>query len=43
MEEKEALPGLYSEIGEALQRLDSWSAYLITGYQDAERFIGRKA
>lgn len=43
MEEKEALPGLYSEIGEALQRLDSWSAYLITAYQDAERFIGRKA
>lgn len=43
MEEKEALPGLYSEIGEALQRLDSWSAYLITGYQDAERFIGRSA
>lgn len=43
MEEKEALPGLYSEIGEALQRLDNWSAYLITAYQDAERFIGRKA
>lgn len=43
MEEKEALPGLYMEIGEALKRLDSWSAYLITGYQDAERYIGRKA
>ena len=43
LEEKEALPGLYSEIGEALLRLDSWSAYLITSYEDAERYIGRKA
>lgn len=43
MEDKEALPELYSEMGEALQRLDSWSVYLISGYQDAERYIGRKA
>lgn len=43
MEEKEDLPELYREIGEALKRLDSWSAYLITAYQDAERYIGRKA
>ncbi len=43
LEEKTALPGLYREIGEALGRLDSWSAYLITSYEDAERYIGRKA
>ena len=43
LEEKEALPGLYGEIGEALKRLDSWSAYLITSYEEAERRIGRKA
>ncbi len=43
LEEKEALPALYKEIGEALGRLDSWSSYLITGYEDAERYIGRKA
>lgn len=43
MEEKEALPELYREIGQAISRLDSWSAYLITGYEDAERYIGRKA
>lgn len=43
LEEKEALPELYREIGEALHRLDSWSAYLITSYEDAERYIGRKA
>jgi len=43
LEEKTALPGLYREIGEALGRLDSWSAYLITSYEDTERYIGRKA
>ncbi len=43
MEEKEVLRGLYAEIGEALQRLDSWSAYLLSGYEDAEKCIGRKA
>lgn len=43
MGEKEALRGLYEEIGQALGRLDSWSAYLLTGYEDAEKYIGRKA
>ena len=43
LEEKEALPELYRQIGEAFSRLDSWSMYLITGYEDAERYIGRKA
>lgn len=43
LEEKENLPGLYREIGEAMKRLDCWSVYLITGYEEAERYIGRKA
>lgn len=43
LEEKKTLPGLYREIGEAMERLDSWSVYLITGYEEAERYIGRKA
>ena len=43
LEEKGALPALYREIGEAFERLDSWSMYLITGYEDAERYIGRRA
>lgn len=43
LEEKEALPALYREIGEAFERLDSWSMYLITGFEDAERYIGRRA
>lgn len=43
LEEKEALPKLYSELGEAYKGLDSWSAYIITSYTDAEKYIGRKA
>ncbi len=43
LEDKEMLPKLYQEIGEAMGRLDSWSSYLITGYEDAQKYIGRKA
>lgn len=43
LEEKETMPLLYREIGEAFQRLDAWSMYLITAYEEAERYIGRKA
>ena len=43
LEEKEDLPALYGEIGDALRRLDTWSAYLITSYEDAQRDMGRKA
>ena len=43
MGEKDMLSVLYTEIGEAMGRLDSWSAYLLTAYEDAEKCIGRKA
>ena len=43
MEDQETLPGIYRDLGEAYRRLDSWSMYLISGYEDAERYIGRKA
>lgn len=43
IDDKENLPGLYTEIGESFKRLDSWSEYLITSYEDAEKDIGRKA
>ncbi len=42
LEEKEALPALYKEIGTAYQNLDAWSLYMITSYEDAEKYIGRK-
>lgn len=43
LEEKANLPELYTQIGKAYQNLDSWSMFLITSYEDAERYIGRKA
>ena len=43
LEDKKDLPQLYTQIGEAFRRLDSWSEYLITSYEDAEKYIGRKA
>lgn len=43
LEEKEALPGLYRQIGNAYAGLDAWSLYMITSYEDAERYIGRRA
>ncbi|SDB05570.1 THUMP domain-containing class I SAM-dependent RNA methyltransferase [Eubacterium oxidoreducens] len=43
LEEKEALGPLYSAIKEAMSRLDTWSFYLITSYEDAQRDIGKKA
>ena len=35
LEEKEALPKLYKEFGDAFKNLDSWSAYMITSYEEA--------
>jgi len=43
LEEKADLPKLYGEIGAAYQNLDAWSMFLITSYEDTERYIGRKA
>ena len=43
LEEKSALPALYKELGARYAALDSWSMYLITAYENAERDIGRKA
>lgn len=43
LEEKKDLPALYHDFGESFGRLDSWSAYMITSYEDAEKYFGRKA
>lgn len=43
LEEREALPALYTEIGEAFKRLDSWSCFVLTSYDQTEKYIGRKA
>jgi putative N6-adenine-specific DNA methylase len=43
LEEKKDLPALYRTVGERYKALDSWSMYLITSYENAEKDIGRKA
>ena len=43
IEEKKNLPELYRQIGERFRELDSWSMYLITSYENTEKYIGRKA
>ena len=43
LEDKESLPGLYRELGERFLALDSWSAYIISAYEDTEKYMGRKA
>ena len=43
LEDKKDLPALYRAFGESFKHLDSWSAYMITSYEEAERYFGRKA
>jgi len=43
LRDKEEMPGLYRTIGERFRLLDTWSMYLISAYEGAERDIGRKA
>ncbi|MDD3173941.1 MAG: class I SAM-dependent RNA methyltransferase [Herbinix sp.] len=43
LEDKKELPGLYKEIGKAFQSLDSWSYYIISSYEDAQKYIGKQA
>ena len=43
LEDKESLPPLYKTLGERFRALDNWSLYMITSYEDCEKYIGRKA
>lgn len=43
MEEKKDLPALYRMLGERYKALDSWSLYVITAYEEAEKALGLKA
>lgn len=43
LQDKAQMPALYRTIGERYRELDSWSMYLITAYEQAEKDIGRKA
>ena len=43
LNEKSEMPALYTTLGERYKGLDSWSMYVITAYDKAEEYIGRKA
>ncbi len=43
LEERNTLKVLYNQIGERYKVLDSWSAFIITSYEDAEKDMGIKA
>lgn len=43
LEEKSSLPELYKTIGERYRELSDWSAYIITSYEDTEKYMGIKA
>ena len=43
LEDKETLGELYRVLGERFALLDTWSLYVITGFEDAQRYIGRTA
>lgn len=43
LEEKSALPALYTDMGKTFGKLDTWSYFIITGYEEAQKFFGRQA
>ena len=43
LEDKSTLPPIYQAFGKSFKELDTWSAYMITSYDEAEKYFGRKA
>ncbi len=43
LEEKADLPQIYRALGRRFKQLDSWSMYMITSYEDAQKDIGKTA
>ncbi len=43
LETEDTLPDIYRDFGKQFKELDSWSAYVITGYEEVEKYMGRKA
>lgn len=43
IEDKKNLPALYKTIGDRYKALDSWSLYMITSYENAQKDMGLKA
>lgn len=43
LENDSTLPKLYREFGERFRALDSWSAFIISAYEDTQKYFGGKA
>ncbi|MDO4487986.1 MAG: class I SAM-dependent RNA methyltransferase [Eubacteriales bacterium] len=43
LEEKDNVGELYRALGQRFSLLDDWSMYLITGFEDAQKYLGRNA
>lgn len=43
LEEKQVLPVLYKDFGDSFHKLDSWSAYMITSFEETEKYFGQQA
>lgn len=43
LEDKKDLPAIYEDFGNSFKALDAWSCYMITSYEDAEKYFGRKS
>ncbi len=43
LEDKQAMTKLYKEMGQVFDNLDSWSYFIISGFEDAQKYIGRQA
>lgn len=43
LEELKDLPPLYKSLGARFRSLEAWSMFVISGYEEAERYIGKKA
>lgn len=43
LESEEDIQKIYTEIGEKISEFDTWSFYVLSGYEEAEKYIGKKA
>lgn len=42
LEEKKDLPAIYQSLGEQFKGLQDWSLYMITSFEEASKYMGRK-
>ena len=43
LENEKTLPELYRTFGERFRQLDKWSAFILSAYEDTQKYFGRKA